>query len=459
MKRCPFFSNDFTEKRWRKAALKLPSISSPTTGRNMLLGSSSWGKLWDAVEVCISKLNDLQLALVIVRLYEGDGGLTFGKLLKEMVLGISSLGSIPREPSPDPFLRSMALWMLQDYSGSLETLLVNIKPIDSSQSFDPAIFNFYFYLRSHPLLLKRKFPVKKGHSILPSPSVMQFSSQYGDHTLSGVGDDPFMPTERNLVFNTAYHQLNSGCPLLALIVLTKLPKDEDLGITDNPKYPSVVDRLLSSSGHVVGQTMSMAAIESGLLSSSLGSTAISEGESVRFFVGAPEDQVDMASSLGQHQLGAIKEEDEDWSKPMSRPVVEDDFDWSQLVSSQLIGDSENDLELSQQLYEREEESDKEASTSSNNEPTEDKTVPSDAPVSLRGMFILSLAEQLQYNALLSLLTEELATVHLPECCSYLWRTLGKDALPLLPQKGTDNESMMELFEREAFEPVLSNLQS
>lgn len=68
-----FFANNFTEDRWRKAALK---------NAFALLGKQRFdhavaffllaGSLNDAIEVCLNKLDDLQLAMVITRLYEGE---------------------------------------------------------------------------------------------------------------------------------------------------------------------------------------------------------------------------------------------------------------------------------------------------------------------------------------------------------------------------------------------------
>ena len=48
-----------------------------------LLGNA----LWDAVQVCINRLNDLQLALVIARLYENDNEQTHRKIIEWYVLG------------------------------------------------------------------------------------------------------------------------------------------------------------------------------------------------------------------------------------------------------------------------------------------------------------------------------------------------------------------------------------
>lgn len=71
---------------------------------------------------------------------------------------------------PDPFLRSMALWLLKDYSGSLATLLISrgghlhsayeesatasVSATGVPQA-DPNVFNFYVYLRTHPLLVRQ----------------------------------------------------------------------------------------------------------------------------------------------------------------------------------------------------------------------------------------------------------------------------------------------------------------
>jgi len=68
-----FFGNNFAEDRWRKAALKNAFV---------LLGKQRFehavaffllaNSLNDAIEVCMNKLEDFQLALIIARLYEGD---------------------------------------------------------------------------------------------------------------------------------------------------------------------------------------------------------------------------------------------------------------------------------------------------------------------------------------------------------------------------------------------------
>lgn len=72
-------------------------------------------------QVCVEKMQDLQLALVICRLYESEfetSG-TYKRILQRRVLGQDQ--QIPAHQ--DPFLRSMAYWVLDDYSRALDTLL------------------------------------------------------------------------------------------------------------------------------------------------------------------------------------------------------------------------------------------------------------------------------------------------------------------------------------------------
>lgn len=66
--------------------------------------------------------------MVIVRLYESELDSTpaqLKRLLYEEILGCDGDGKNcdSAKAHPDPFLRSMALWMLKDHAGSLNTLL------------------------------------------------------------------------------------------------------------------------------------------------------------------------------------------------------------------------------------------------------------------------------------------------------------------------------------------------
>lgn len=87
-----FFANNFSEDRWRKAALK---NAYALLGKQRFDHAAAFfllaGNLKDAVEVCLDKLQDLQLAILITRLYEGDDK-SLKKLLYVEILGCDSEG-------------------------------------------------------------------------------------------------------------------------------------------------------------------------------------------------------------------------------------------------------------------------------------------------------------------------------------------------------------------------------
>ncbi|XP_032281306.1 dmX-like protein 1 isoform X5 [Phoca vitulina] len=218
-----FFGHNFEDERWRRAALK---NAFSLLGKQRFEHSAAFfllaGCLRDAIEVCLEKLNDIQLALVIARLYESefDTSATYKSILRKKVLGIDSpvneFNSLNINMHYDPFLRSMAYWILEDYSGALETLIKQPVREDDDQvmmsACNPAVFNFYNYLRTHPLLLRRHF----GSSDVLSTHM----SLTGKSGLAGT----INLSERRLFFTTASAHLKAGCPMLALEVLSKMPK-------------------------------------------------------------------------------------------------------------------------------------------------------------------------------------------------------------------------------------------
>ncbi|XP_034672177.1 dmX-like protein 2 isoform X1 [Drosophila subobscura] len=249
-----FFGNNFAEDRWRKAALKNAFV---------LLGKQRFehavaffllaNSLNDAIEVCMNKLEDFQLALIIARLYEGDAeGCYYHKLLHEHVLGTdpeTGRCDIPRA-HPDPFLRSMTYWTLKKYQESLNTLLLTggVGSLHSSyreedllrpepQATNPNVFNFYIYLRTHPLLIRQNIALSAqekriAHVVLSGFNYETAGLGAGPGTGMGGGaacdkqlqlEDSITPIERQLYFTTAHGHFKSGCPALALEVLNKLP--------------------------------------------------------------------------------------------------------------------------------------------------------------------------------------------------------------------------------------------
>lgn len=260
-----FFGNNFAEDRWRKAALKNAFV---------LLGKQRFehavaffllaNSLNDAIEVCMNKLEDFQLALIIARLYEGDSeGSYYNRLLNEHILGtdIETGRCDLTRAHPDPFLRSMTYWNLKKYQDSLNTLLLNgvgnlhssyreedlLRP-EMPHATNPNVFNFYIYLRTHPLLIRQNIAISAqekriAHIALSGFSYAGDASRGGANASANASDkqlqleDSITAIERQLYFTTAHGHFKSGCPALALEVLNKLPmkiSDSDAMIGASP---------------------------------------------------------------------------------------------------------------------------------------------------------------------------------------------------------------------------------
>uniref|UniRef100_A0A8V5HIJ9 Uncharacterized protein n=1 Tax=Melopsittacus undulatus TaxID=13146 RepID=A0A8V5HIJ9_MELUD len=228
-----FFSHNFSEDRWRKAALK---NAFALLGKQRFEQSAAFfllaGSLKDAIEVCLEKMEDIQLAMVIARLYESEfeTSVTYTSILYEKILGCQKDGTgfSCTKLHSDPFLRSIAYWIMKDYTRALDTLLEQTPRDDDEnpvivKSCNPVVFSFYNYLRTHPLLIRRYFSSPEG-------------------TLATLGlkteksfVDKINLIERKLFFTTANAHFKVGCPVLALEVLSKIPKVRKKSTVDAEK--------------------------------------------------------------------------------------------------------------------------------------------------------------------------------------------------------------------------------
>uniref|UniRef100_A0A8C9FKM5 RAVE complex protein Rav1 C-terminal domain-containing protein n=1 Tax=Pavo cristatus TaxID=9049 RepID=A0A8C9FKM5_PAVCR len=172
-------------------------------------------------QVCLEKMEDIQLAMVIARLYESEfeTSVTYTSILYEKILGCrkDGTGFSCTKLHSDPFLRSIAYWIMKDYTRALDTLLEQTPKDDDEnpvivKACNPVVFSFYNYLRTHPLLIRRYFSSPEG-------------------TLATLGlkteksfVDKINLIERKLFFTTANAHFKVGCPVLALEVLSKIPK-------------------------------------------------------------------------------------------------------------------------------------------------------------------------------------------------------------------------------------------
>ncbi|KJH47115.1 hypothetical protein DICVIV_06823 [Dictyocaulus viviparus] len=183
------------------------------------------GALRDALQTILHKCNDLQLAMVILRLYESDVD-SQQSILKEMlcreVLGqsveefeqmrgnVEDYGPLGYEASRDPFVRSMTYWVLKDYSRSAHTLVQEAHRDSASLRTNlSSIFNFYSFLRKHPLVVRQRL-ADAGAQVRKCVS---FFKEYFKHY------------QLRLYFRTAAEHMAHGCPMLALDVLCRLPKN------------------------------------------------------------------------------------------------------------------------------------------------------------------------------------------------------------------------------------------
>lgn len=200
------------------------------------------GSLKDAIEVCLEKMEDIQLAMVIARLFESEfeTSSTYISILNQKILGCQKDGTgfDCKRLHPDPFLRSLAYWVVKDYTRALDTLLEQTPKEDDEQqviikSCNPVVFSFYNYLRTHPLLIRRNLASPEGTL-----------ATLGLKTEKNIADKINL-IERKLFFTTANAHFKVGCPVLALEVLSKIPK-----VTKISSLTAKKDQLDSVSGRM-----------------------------------------------------------------------------------------------------------------------------------------------------------------------------------------------------------------
>lgn len=385
-----FFKNNFAEDRWRKAALK---NAFALLGKQRFTHAAAFfllsGSLKDALDIVIDKLDDLQLAMVISRLYDGEINAvpdSLTNLLHKHVLGMEKSGSTMDldQAHPDPFLRSIGLWIIKDYSGSLSTLVTpNVgelhpkfteeeateRTLKKKLEADPSVFNFYVYLRTHPLIQRHNLTSKK----------LERGSSLDHKTDDGKSEDAVTPLERKLYFSTAHFHLRAGCPALAVEVLTKLP--------------AKIKEVKSS------EASSAAKKKAGFISKKVETGTFDQS-----------DNMDWSMPI------AKKKEEIDWSRPSAIPEDEGlSLDWSTPVKKD---DHEDELKLEWSDDPDSEEEDKlsrknSAKKKKNAEKNEVDAEAEDVDpddLSKSNACVDIMAQQFKFIACLKIMMEELATL-------------------------------------------------
>lgn len=128
----------------------------------------------------------------------------------------------------------MGFWITRDYEASLSTLVQTglgenhpkfaedeAVVLKKKAEVNPAVFNFYVYLRTHPLIMRQRVAARsedKSKALMLSG----FKTDQSDKA-STFCEDAVTPVERRLYFATAHFHLRSGCPALALEVPSGRP--------------------------------------------------------------------------------------------------------------------------------------------------------------------------------------------------------------------------------------------
>ncbi|CAL3962404.1 unnamed protein product [Diplocarpon coronariae] len=149
-------SNNFQDKKWRTAAMKnayalLGKHRNEYAAAFFLLADC----LRDAVNVILNQLKDLQLAIAVTRVYEGENGPVLKELLTDKVLPLAA-------QEGNRWLASWAFWMLHRRDMSVRalispvyTLLETPQPPDLHSKLyltdDPALIVLYAQLRQKTL--------------------------------------------------------------------------------------------------------------------------------------------------------------------------------------------------------------------------------------------------------------------------------------------------------------------
>ncbi|KAK7416511.1 regulator of (H+)-ATPase in vacuolar membrane [Neonectria magnoliae] len=149
-------ANNFEDPKWRTTALK--NAYALLSKRRFEYAAAFFllaDHLHDAVEVCLRQLKDMQLAIAITRVYEGDNGPVLRRLLQDEVLPLAA-------QEGNRWLASWAFWMLGRKDMAVRALIMPVytlmetprSPDIKSRLFltdDPALVVLYSHLRHQTL--------------------------------------------------------------------------------------------------------------------------------------------------------------------------------------------------------------------------------------------------------------------------------------------------------------------
>ncbi|KAI1362532.1 WD repeat domain-containing protein [Xylaria arbuscula] len=149
-------ANNFEDPKWKTTALK--NAYALLSKRRFEYAAAFFllaDHLQDAVNVCLNQIKDLQLAIAIARVYEGDTGVVLKRLLENEVLAVAA-------QEGNRWLASWAFWMLKRRDMAVRALITPVytlldtpaSPDLRSKLFltdDPALIILYSQLRQKSL--------------------------------------------------------------------------------------------------------------------------------------------------------------------------------------------------------------------------------------------------------------------------------------------------------------------
>ena len=149
-------SNNFNEPRWRTAALK---NAYALMGKRRFKYAAAFfllaGNLKDAMTVLSNQLNDMQLAIAVARVYEGDDSPVLKEFLEDKVLPQAAVDG-------NRWLATWAFWMLGKRDKAVRALILPLNTLLSPPetpnmqsklflTYDPALVVLYKQLREKSL--------------------------------------------------------------------------------------------------------------------------------------------------------------------------------------------------------------------------------------------------------------------------------------------------------------------
>jgi RAVE protein 1 C terminal len=192
-------ANNFNEPRWKTAALK---NAYALLGKHRFEYAAAFfllaGALQDAVDVCAHQLGDIQLAVTIARVYEGEDGRVLRELIEDSILPQAA-------ETGNRWMATWAFWMLKRRDKAVRAL---ISPIHTLLDDSP-------YPAGPP---EQKIPPGAKSYLSNDPALVILYRQLREKTISTLRGATMIKPREEWDFITRNARLYSrmGCDLLAL---------------------------------------------------------------------------------------------------------------------------------------------------------------------------------------------------------------------------------------------------